>query len=116
MLVSTDTSRQYRVSCDQNNAAHLRFISVSHGIENPFSTPCQTLSRSRREMRYSPESIRRAVFWKVSGIFCDANGNRLNLNWNERELNCDNWNDDDNANNNVGVFALMMGKGFSYML
>ena len=78
------------------------------------STPCQTLARLRREMRYSPESIRRTVPRKVPDIFCDASGNRLNLgDFDGNGLNCNNWNDDDNANDNLGVFALMMGKGFS---
>jgi hypothetical protein len=42
--------------------------------------------------------------------FCDADGNRLCLNWNEGELNCDNWNYDDKPYNNVGVPALMVRK------
>ena len=42
--------------------------------------------------------------------FCDADGDRLNLNWNEGKLNCDNWNRDDKAYDNIGVLALMMGK------
>jgi len=47
----------------------------------------------------------------VSGISCNADGNRLNLgNFDDTGLNCNNWNDDDNANDNLGVFALMMGK------
>lgn len=45
----------------------------------------------------------------VFGIFCNADGNRLNLgNFDENGLNCDNWNWDDNHNDNLGVFALMM--------
>jgi len=43
-------------------------------------------------------------------IFCDSDGNRLNLNWNEGELYCDNWNYDDKPYNNVGVPALMVRK------
>lgn len=46
----------------------------------------------------------------VSDISCNADGNRLDLNWNEAGLNCDNWNDDDKANDNIGAFVLMMGK------
>lgn len=62
-------------------------------------------------MRYSPESIRRTVPRKVSGISCNADGNRLNLgNFDDTGLNCNNWNFDDNANDNLGVFALMMEK------
>lgn len=36
---------------------------------------------------------------------CDSDGNRLNLNWNEGRLNCDNWNFDEERNDNVGVLA-----------
>ena len=62
-------------------------------------------------MRYSSESIQRAVFRMVSGISRNADGNRLNLgDFDDTGLNCNNWNDDDNANDNLGVFALMMGK------
>ncbi|MBI4121881.1 MAG: hypothetical protein HY461_00965 [Parcubacteria group bacterium] len=32
-----------------------------------------------------------------------VDGNRLNLNWNEGELHCDNWNDNE-QNDNLGVF------------
>ncbi len=47
----------------------------------------------------------------VFGIFfCNADGDRLKLNWNEGRLNCNYWNDDDDRNDNIGVFALMVGK------
>lgn len=46
----------------------------------------------------------------VFGIFCNADGSRLNLNWNDGQLNCDNWNLDEERNDNVGVSALMMEK------
>lgn len=43
------------------------------------------------------------------GISCNADGNRLNLgNFDDAGLNCGYWYFDDNANDNVGVFALMM--------
>lgn len=45
LLASTDASRQYRVSCDRNEAAKVRCISVSYDIENLFSIPCQILAR-----------------------------------------------------------------------
>lgn len=65
-------------------------------------------------MRFSPERIRRAVFRKVSGISRNADGNRLNLgNFDGTGLNCNNWNYDDDANDNLGVCALMMGKTIS---
>ena len=80
-------------------------------MEHPFSTPCQTLTRLWRDMRYSPERTRRAVLREVPGISGNAAGNRLNLaNFDGTGLNCNNWNFDDNANDNLGVFALMMGK------
>ena len=41
-------------------------------------------------------------------IFRDTDGNRLDLNWNEASLNCDNWNWDDDGNSNLAVFALMV--------
>jgi hypothetical protein len=45
----------------------------------------------------------------VSDISCNADGNRLNLgNFDDIGLDCNNWNFDDNANDNLGVFALMM--------
>ena len=39
---------------------------------------------------------------------CNADGNRLNLNWNEGQLNCDNWNWDEDGNPNIAVAALMV--------
>ena len=65
-------------------------------------------SAFRRKIRYSPESIQRTVFWVVSGISCNSDGNRLKLNWNEGRLNCDNWNWDDNRNSNLAVFVVMV--------
>jgi hypothetical protein len=40
--------------------------------------------------------------------YSDSDGNRLNLNWVEGTLNCDNWNWDEDRNSNVGAFPLMM--------
>ena len=37
-----------------------------------------------------------------------ADGNRLNLNWNEGRLNCDTYNWDENRNGNIGGVALMV--------
>lgn len=47
---------------------------------------------------------------------CLPNGNRLNLNFSEDGLNCDNWNWDDNRNSNLGCFALMMCKNHKEMV
>jgi len=44
----------------------------------------------------------------VSGIFRNADGNRLKLNWHEGQLNCDHWNSDDDRNSDLAVFASMM--------
>lgn len=59
-------------------------------------------------MLYSPKSIQRTVFRAISGISCNSDGNRLNLNWNQGRLNCDNWNWDENSNPNLAVAALMV--------
>lgn len=50
-----------------------------------------------------------AVPLTVFGIFCNAEGNRLNLgNFDENGLNCDNWNWDEDANDTLAAFALMV--------
>lgn len=44
----------------------------------------------------------------VKDIFCNADGNRLKLNWNQGRLNCDNWNWDGDGDPNLAVAALMV--------
>lgn len=74
------------------------------------------VSKTRRgadpQIRNNPLRNLRAVTWTVFGTFLEtlhADGNRLNLNWNDDgQLNCNNWNDD-NPNDNLGCLALMMG-------
>lgn len=42
-------------------------------------------------------------------LFCNADDNRLKLNWNEGRLYCNNWDwNDDNRNGNLAVFAVMV--------
>ncbi len=111
LLVSTDPSRQYRVSCNQNNAGDFLALAYSTILGFPFPTPCQTLVRILRSIKFNPECIRRVVIRMVSGASCNADGNRLNLgDFDDAGLNCDddNWNDD--RNDHIGAFALMMGK------
>ena len=53
------------------------------------------------------------MFRTIDGIklTLNADGNRLNLgNFDENGLNCDNYNWDDNRNDNLGVFPLMVCK------
>jgi hypothetical protein len=77
-----------------------------------FSSPrvIRSCAIYRRRIRFNPESIQWAVFWMAFGAKNSRNpdGNRLNLgNFDENGLNCNNW-WNDNRNDNLGVFGLMM--------
>ena len=48
------------------------------------------------------------MFWATDNIYCNADGNRLNLNRHEGRLNCDNWNWNEDRNPNIAVFAVMV--------
>ncbi len=57
-----------------------------------------------------PENSKGGAFGWCLAYFRDADGNRLYLgNFDADGLNCNNWNGED-ANGNIGVFALMVKK------
>lgn len=106
MFALTGASRQYKGTRSPEYPHPCDSDSVPARIDvDDFYTPCRVFVRVWRRMRYSPESIQRTVIRMIRGIFCNEDGNRLNLNWNEDSLNCDNWNWDDNRNPNIAVFA-----------
>ena len=39
---------------------------------------------------------------------CNADVNRLKLNWNQGRLYCDDWNWDENRNSDLAVFVVMV--------